>query len=445
MDAIDNLIYTTLNECIYPSGFVGEPVSSDYQFSNLDAPSLAGGTFPTEFSAASGVSSYATDAREVFSTIDDIGIVESAVKKHWFDVANRISYTTQFGEVDVTGTDFGMFDPASAASPMAYIKFNTPPYHLIFSYLVENTRIVQIFEKLIWMFLHDEKLTKADPKAFAWIMNTEALFYKDSMATPKISGNSGIKPVTEAARRNAYHRLFGMDLAFGDQENKSYEYVKAEFANSAFISLFENFLSEFWQGFINANNTSGQNTTDYEHLEALGRKIQEMLMSRRSTELDFANYRYFHLSREEYSSYIFLYWLFSIISYDSPVVTYLNANANTPGERLISIGKKVGVPAHTKSKAILDISQPMNIILRSVELGLFNDANFLRRIIRSQATVNPIVPAATAQETAILDNILLIINNWEKATGHMIKNPETKLNGTLKIEQKQMKPVLSSN
>lgn len=445
MEAIDNLIYTTLNECIYPSGFVSEQVSSDYQFSALDSPSLAGGTFPTEFSAASGVASYANDAMEDFATIDDTGIVESAVKKHWFDVANRISYTTQFGEVDLTGTDIDMFDPASAASPLAYVKFNTPPYHLIFSYLVENTRIVQIFEKLIWMFLHDEKLTKADPKAFAWIANTESLFYKDSLSSLKPGVSSGLKPVSEAARRNAYQRLFGMDLAFGDQENKSYEYVKAEFANSAFISLFENFLSEFWQGFINANNTSGQNTTDYEHLEALGRKIQEMLMSRRSTELDFTNYRYFHLSREEYSSHIFLYWLFHIISYDSPIVTYLHANANTPGERLIGIGKKVGVPAHTKSEAILDIAKPMNSILRFVELGGFNNANFLQRVIRSQATVNPIAPAATPQETAILDNILLIINNWEKATGHRIKNPETRINGAIKIEQKTAKPVLSSN
>ena len=39
----------------------------------------------------------------------------------------------------------------------------------------------------------------------------------------------------------------------------------------------------------------------------------------------------------------------------------------------------------------------MNATLRSIELGLFNNANFIGRVIRSQATVNPITPPATVQ------------------------------------------------
>ena len=57
-------------------------------------------------------------------------------------------------------------------------------------------------------------------------------------------------------------------------------------------------------------------------------------MSRRTTELNFTNYRYFNLSKEEYASYMFMFWLFYVISYDSPVVTFLNCTANTPGERI---------------------------------------------------------------------------------------------------------------
>ena len=230
--------------------------------------------------------------------------------------------------------------------------------------------------------------------------------------------------------------MFGMDLAFGDQNNNSYPYVRAEFSNSTFIGLFENFLIEAWRGFSNANNTSGQNTTDTEHIEELARRLQELMMSRRTTELDFTNYRYFNLSAEEYSSYMFMYWLFFIISFDSPVVDFLNCNANTPGERLINIGRKVGLPAHTKSIAILDIAQPMNLILRSMELGLFNNSNFIQRVLRSQSTINPIVNP-TPQEIDILNNLLLIINNWEKATGHRIKNPEANISGTVRVQPKQ--------
>ena len=200
--------------------------------------------------------------------------------------------------------------------------------------------------------------------------------------------------------------------------------------------MFESFLIEFWRGFTNANNTSGQNTTDTEHLEDLARRLQELMMSRRTTELDFTNYRYFNLSAEEYSSYVFMYWLFFIISFDSPVVDFLGCNANTPGERLINIGRRVGLPAHTKSVAILDIAQPMNLILRSMELGLFNNSNFLQRVMRSLSTINPILNP-TPQEINILNNMLLIINNWEKATGHRIKNPEANITGSVRVQQQQ--------
>ena len=413
MDAIDNLIYSALNDCVYPSGKLTKHVIEPEEFQTSDL-------FPQEFKKR--VSFYSEDIRNRFVALDDPRIIEDSIRKHWFDVGNRISYTTRYGQVDTTGTSIPAYDGNNTTDLKAFIKFNTPPYHMIFSYLVENTRIAQIFEKMIGMYLQDEKLTKAEPDAFRWILNTETLFY-DSAPGSFSSPASQVRPVSEANRRNAYHRLFGMDLAFGDSANNKYEYHKAEFSNSGFISLFENFLVEFWKGYINANNTSGANTTDTEHLEDLARKLQEMLMSRRSTSLNFNNYRYFNLSAEEYSSYIFMYWLFHIVSFDSHVVKFLKAEANTAGERLMNIGRRVGLNAHTKSVAILDIAQPMSTILRSIELGIFNDSNFIYRVIRALSAVNPPVPAV-AEEKDMLNTVLLIINNWEKATGHRIKDAE---------------------
>ena len=455
MDAIDNLIYCTLNVSAYPSLFRSNALGSDFEVIGINEPAnppvnLPGGTYPSNFNGATGITSYQVNTRLQFVTLDDNEVIENAIIKHWYDTVNRVSYTDAIGLVDPTGVTFPMYNPLnSVPGPKpaieAFIKFNTPPYHLIFSYLVENTRIVQIFERLIWMYVHDEKLTKANnADAFRWIMNTESLFFGGARASERRGASSNLRPISEATRRNAYMRMFGMDLAFGDPNNNTFPYVKADFSNSSFITLFESFLIEFWKGFSNANNTSGQNTTDTEHLEDLARRLQELMMSRRTTELNFNNYRYFNLSVEEYSAYIFMYWLFFIISYDSPVVDYLNCNANTPGDRLIAIGKKVGMPAHTKSVAILDIAQPMNLILRSMELGLFNNANFLQRVIRSLSTINPI-PNPTPQEIDILNNVLLIINNWEKATGHKIKNPESNITGTVRILQngaKQQQQVL---
>ena len=411
MDAIDNLIYSALNECVYPLGKTVKPVIDPEEL-------LISDTYPNKFEKH--VSFYSENVREKFAALDDPGIIESSIRKHWFDVSNRISYTTKFGQVDTTGNAIPWFDGSNGSSLKAYVKFNTPPYHMIFSYLVENTRIAQIIEKMIGMYLHDEQLTKAEPDAFRWILNTESLFY-DSAPGSFTSHTSQVRPISEATRRNAYHRLFGMDLAFGDMNNNKYDYQKAEFNNSGFISLFENFLIEFWKGYINANNTSGANSTDTEHLEDLVRKLQEMLMSRRSTTLNFINYRYFNLSAEEYSSHMFMYWLFNVVSFDSPVVKFLKAEANTAGERLMNIGRRVGLNAHTKSIAILDIAQPMSSILRSIELGILNDSNFIFRIIKA-LSVSPPSPPPAAEEVSILNTILLIINNWEKATGHRIKD-----------------------
>jgi hypothetical protein len=456
MDAIDNLIYSTLNVCFYPNLFTSEKIRSDFDQVGISEPPVTipvvgggtiqlGGNLPALFNSQTSITSYQEVTRRKFVALDDTQIIADAIRKHWFDMTNRVSYTNNAfvgGQADSSGLNFPLFNPQVAASLPpngAFVKFNIPPYHLIFSYLVENTRIAQIFERMISQYVHDEKLTKTNSReAFQWITNTEGLFYTNSKVQDRRGLNSQLRPVSESIRRNAYQRMFGMDLAFGDVNNNAFSYTKAEFANSSFITLFENFLIEVWRGFINANNTSGQNTTDTENLEDIARRLQEMMMSRRTTELDFTNYRYFNLSLEEYSSYMFMYWLFYVVSFDSPVVDYLNCTANTPGERLINIGRKVGLPAHTKSVALLDIAQPMNLVLRSMELGLFNDANFLQRVLRSLSTINPVTnPAPTPQEISILNNLLLIVNNWEKATGHRIKNPEANITGSVRIQQPQ--------
>jgi hypothetical protein len=54
-------------------------------------------------------------------------------------------------------------------------------------------------------------------------------------------------------------------------------------------------------------------------------------------------------------------------------------------------------------------------------------------VIESQTPVG--LPLATQPQRDALIDMLTIINNWEKATGHRIKNPETNIRGTVKIHQ----------
>lgn len=430
MDTINNLIFSALNE----TG--AKPIVASF----IDLPKV----FPSDKkpNIVNGLnSSYYKKIKEVFCAFDDSDYIDKAIQKHWADMVLKRDYKNGT-EVYTAFTDLA--NPASANDTQRENANLIPLYHLIYAYLVENTRIAQIFEKLLHMYMHDEKLTKAttsqNQPAFQWMMNTESLFFSNLSNTNYRNLKTQVRDHPESTRRNAYWRMFGMDLAFGDlQSNTQVNYFKAEFSNQPFIVLFEKFLTEIWQAFTNARNTSGANSSDIFTIVDAAQKIQEMLMSRRTTESNFNNYRYFNLSKEEYSSVVMMSWLYEVVSYDSPIVSFLRCNGNTPGERLINIGNKVGLPAHSKSEGLLDIAPPMNTLLRRIELGNYNDQIPVRRIIESQT--NTLVPQATLQEQQALTDILSIINNWEKATGHKIKNPETNIRGTLKIEQKSMNSV----
>src|SRR4029078_2963787 len=101
---------------------------------------------------------------------------------------------------------------------------------------IENTRILQIFERVIDKYLHDEELGIADNfNTFNWIQNSERLFFKSDI--PKQTNlRSILRPNSDNSRRNAYFRMFGMDLAFGDIDHQSTSkpYLKARASNQQF-------------------------------------------------------------------------------------------------------------------------------------------------------------------------------------------------------------------
>ncbi len=431
MDLINNLLYTSRNityslaldsnnKPVVKGSF--NPVNPE--FTLLDG-SLAESLKPLK---RESYFSYNIKEIEEFCSADDPDFLEKSIQKHWADIVDGRSYTETAPPFNGSTVFYSPFrSRPTESNPLGDL---IPPYHLIYAYLVENTRCVQIFEKLLYLYMHDEKLNKAttpdNRKAFQWMINTEDLFFKYLPNTSYRNIKSDVRQSPDATRRNAYYRMFGMDLAFGDPVNNSpVNYFKAEFNNQSFIQQFERFLSEVWQAYVNASNTSGANTTDMFTIVDTAQKIQEMLMARRTTETNFNNYRYFNLSREEYSSVVMMSWLFEVLTYDSPLVNFLRCNGNTPGERLINIGNKVGLPAHSKSEGLFDIAPPMNTLLRRIELGDYNQDNAteVEAIIKSQKND---LPNGDPRRRA-LDDLLLIINNWEKATGHRIKNPATEL------------------
>ena len=450
MDLINNLLFTARNKTAGTAPLSGtfDPITPSF----IDLPV----SFTTPFLPADrgGYHAYNINDIQEFCAIEDSDFIDNSIQKHWADIVNGRSYTEPNPPANplpvIDGTVyFSRFRAKPAIGEGLEKGALVPPYHLMYAYLVENTRSAQIFEKLLYMYTHDEKLNKAttaqDPNnrlAFQWMVNTENLFFKNLSNRSYRNVTSQFRTSADATRRNAYFRMFGMDLAFGDGgSNAAVNFYKAEFNNKPFIVLFEKLLTEIWQAYTNAKNQMGPNTTDMFVIVDTAQKIQEMLMARRTTETTFENYRYFNLSKEEYAAVVMMSWLYEVVSYDSPIVQFLRCNGNTPGERLVNIGNKVGLPAHSKSEGLLDIAPPMNTLLRRIELGDYNNETTVSTIITSQAATLP----TTDPSRKALNDLLAIVNNWEKATGHRIKNPEANITGKVSIQQNGVKAMPAMN
>jgi hypothetical protein len=174
-----------------------------------------------------------------------------------------------------------------------------------------------------------------------------------------------------------------------------------------------------------------------------------MLLARRGVDnnLTLQNYHVMNLSREEFSSVVMMTWLFFIVSYNnSPLVQFLGCQANTASERLANIGRKVGISAHKKSQGLFDMAGPMATVLRQAEFGTFETAGiipWIQGVVESQTPLGR--AAATPQQITALNDLLTIINNWEKTTGHPIKTLEGNANRTVRLAQLARGAALVTN
>jgi hypothetical protein len=158
-------------------------------------------------------------------------------------------------------------------------------------------------------------------------------------------------------------------------------------------------------------------------------QMQELLSARRGGQSSFGDR---NLSKEEFSSVLLTSWFVFTISYNSPLVDFLACESSTVGERLLKIGDKVGVPAHRKSQALFEMAGAAANVLTAIETGgILDDIQWVNGML---STADPSAHPSDAQRN-FMDGFLQIINNWEKATGHRIKNPEANIQGTVKVQQ----------
>ena len=339
-----------------------------------------------------------------FISMPDGGVIENCIGFHWYELMYNIKNPP----------------PQKSGTSTQSLDQTFPPYHLIFAYLLENSRIIPIFERVILKFMTGEDLGHPSPFTAHWIRNTQSLFYKDSHIPNFRSLNSSLLPNADANRRNAYFRLFGLELSHGNQDNSPVSFIKPAHANLNFVPLLENFLREIWQGIINQRNTSGTNTTDVVALADMAKLLKDSMLARRNAGKDLTKYESSNLSKEEFYSVIMLEWFYQAISSNTDLVIDLNAEAVTADERLAKIGKHVGITPHSKTRDLFALAPLLATFLRLVEEGKYDDEDNIYALLDTKVN------------NSFSREISLIITLWQKTTGRNLKlmpNAPYSLNG----------------
>ena len=280
--------------------------------------------------------------------------------------------------------------------------------HLGYSYVLENTRAVQILRRVVREYRAGEALGIPTPETQRWLNATETLLFGAANPLATWLSTSSVRHDAEAVRRNAYWRLFGLDLAFGDEQNGAPSYTKANAANAGFVTLFEELLFELWQAMSNQRNTSGANSSDDDRIYRISEQLRFELSTRRKSDM---------LLREELAAATALGWAELTVSLDSSLVSDLRAQATSAGDRLRLIGDRVGLPAHSKSSAFFSMAADLSVFLRTIEAGVVSRPDFAWALYLAQ----PPSGSGPNPPTPIGSESRRVITEWAAATGKDLK------------------------
>lgn len=313
-------------------------------------------------------------------------------------------------------TQGGGFIAPSGINPGGTFEWNGEPaeftcvphpwHHLVYAYLLESTGIVEIFAEVVRRLLVGETLgALRTAEAAAWLRATEQLFFAPPAQFSVGAVISELRPHERLNRRNAYHRLLGMALPH--EVPKPYEgsgpladwRAHTGAINADFPQKWNELLRQVWLGIENRRNDSGANPADPAYIALLCRAISDSMVNRRRAGA---------LYREEFAYVSMHSWFHLTLTLPGvPVINELQVNANNPAEVLAGLAQKVGMTPAARSRELFDLAEPVATVLRGIEIGLFNTPEGAEALF--------------TEGSPLANDMAEIINNWQSATGHRVK------------------------
>jgi hypothetical protein len=327
------------------------------------------------------------------SVIDDFGMPEDLLK------------TLEPG-IDLT--DPNKYNPKERAIDLLLWD------HLVYAYLIESTGIYEIIAQLLVRIVRGETLGRLRPETLQWARATEELLFRDPPLFSIGGIESRVRPDIRIQRRNAYWRMFGLDLphplprssAGAGDAQPPWKLDIGNGANTSFVARLNELFTQIWIGYENKVNQVGANATDTEYVALLCQTIDDMLGNRRQGGL---------LAREELFHVAALSWCHLTVEFDTPLVVDLQATATNPAERLAKLGERVGMVPAPRSRELFELAEPMSALLWGIELGRFNTGPAAAALFLPNAVNDP--------PTKLNTEVNRIIDLWQSATGTRIKTP----------------------
>lgn len=280
-------------------------------------------------------------------------------------------------------------------------------HHLVYAYLLENTGILEIMADVVRRAVQGETLEIDTNEAVQWLRNTEELFFREPPLFSIAGVTSQLRPEARVVRRNAYWRMFGMDLShavpprwtnptLGTQPWKT---DVGNGVNTTFREKWSELLRQVWLGYENRNNAVGANATDNAFLRLLCETLRDMMNMRR---------RGGFLAREEFASVAVMSWFDVTLSDNTPIVLALKCQATSPADRLALIGQRVGMAPSPRSRELFELAPLMSLLLRVMEAGAFDSETAAELLYKPG--------------TELAETMNLIIDLWQSATGERVKD-----------------------
>jgi hypothetical protein len=233
--------------------------------------------------------------------------------------------------------------------------------HLIYAYMIESTRVCEIFRKLSALYKSGAQLPPPSIASRQFWFMADSVILSPPQAICVWTGASRTPEEEEASRHALYRNTFAREFS-GADENR-----RAGFAQSStpdFFAKFEAFLGEAWRGIVQARSPQAQRDTNHQKLASLAMDLSNQLVTMRERT---------SLTLEEFRAVAIASMLHVVVSVNSQVVNDLGANAVSSAERLALMGKKCGIAPSPRAPALFEISRPLSVILRALESGAFND------------------------------------------------------------------------